>query len=191
MPDRDQTLLPLPGWADVLEQLSLPLRSYQRQLMRMYEPALRFGEQVWQAYGGWLRYWERFVYWERLFDFEGSAFEVSDWRAEERTSTSSVTNVLAEGRPALTTRGPGLGQVSEARRRAWASASDGFAEAGAPADTEPVLAYLAWMLDVVGSQLEQLTSSLNRMFDEQLNLLGMVVEQYQAGMRGHGKQAED
>ncbi len=191
MVDWDETLLPMPGWANVLEQLSLPLRAYQQQLMRTYEPALRLGEQFWQAYGGWLRYWERFVYWERLVAVEGSAFEVADWRAEEATSTISAALTRGRGRPAVVIHGAGLDELPEAGRTARAGASRGAVEVVVPPDPDQVLADLAWVLEVVRAQLEHLTASLNVMLAQQLKLVSAVVAHYQEGTPGHDRRAGD
>lgn len=190
MPDRDETLLPVPAWTAVLEQLSLPVRSYQQQLIRTYEPVLRAGEQVLQAYGGWMRYWERFVYWERLVAIEGSAFDVSDWEVEEGTSAGSAPTVPTERRPALNLRGSRFGgQLSEGGKTARSDAARKAMKASLPAGTERVLADLAGVLEVVRTQLEHVTSSFH-MLDEQLGLLGTVVSQCQEGTHGQEKQAE-
>ncbi|MDP8931886.1 MAG: hypothetical protein M3O70_25775 [Actinomycetota bacterium] len=191
MVDRDDTLLPMTGWANVLEQLSLPLRAYQQQLMRTYEPALRLGEQFWHASGGWLRYWERFVYWEQLVAVEGSGFEVPDWRAEEGTSTTSTAITPGRGRPAVAMHGVGPDQLPEAGRTVRSGASRGAVKVVVPPDPDRVLADLAWVLEVVRAELEHLTASLNVMLAEQLRLLGEVVAHYQEGTPGHERQAGD
>lgn len=148
MADPDETLLPLPGWGNLLEQLSLPLRAYQQQLMRTYHPALRFGQQFWQAYGGWMRYWEQFAACERLVAVGGSPVEVPERRAEEGTSTT-------------------------------------------PPDTERLSTDVAWVLEVVRAQFEQLMSALNGVLAEQAKLLGEVVSHPQEGTPGHEEQVED
>lgn len=98
MADPDEILLPLLGWGNLLEQLSLPLRAYQQQLIRTYQPALRSGQRFWQAYGGWMRYWEQFASCQRLVTVEGSAVEAAERRTEEGTSTTppDSESLLAE-----------------------------------------------------------------------------------------------
>ncbi|MDQ3931844.1 MAG: hypothetical protein M3252_03270 [Actinomycetota bacterium] len=190
MADTDDSVMPLHGWSNVLEQLSLPLRAYQQQLIRTYQPALRFGEQLWHAYGGWLRYWERFAYWERLVVVEGSAFEAPDWGAQEATSTTSPATTRSEGRPAFAL-GAELGQLPEAGRTMRPGASRDAGNIGVPPEAERILADLAWVLEVVGAQLEHLMSSLNGLLAEQVKLLSEAVTHRQEGMPGHEEKAED
>ncbi len=189
MPDRDETLLPLPVWTGVLEQLSLPLRAYRHQLMRAYEPFLHLGEQILQTYGGWMRQWERLVYWERLITVTRSAFDAPDWEAEQGTSTVSAVRRTAQPGPAVALRDAALAPALDEAHETARPGPGGAGWIGSRAEGERVLADLASALEAALNDVERVTSSLVRMIDEQRKLLASISRPLQEGARGHEKQA--
>ncbi len=187
MPDRDETLLPLHAWTGVLEQLSLPLRVYRRQLMRSYEPGLALGEQILQAYGGWMRYWARLVYWERLV-ITTSVFDAPRWEAEGDASAVSGRWNSESGR-ALRLRGATVPQLPGAGRTAPTNPRGPVMRIGSRAEKDRVLADLASALEIAHNQIEQLTSSLVTMLEEQMRLLASISTLHAEGAGGDEKQA--
>ncbi|MFN2557657.1 MAG: hypothetical protein ABR592_12490 [Nitriliruptorales bacterium] len=172
MSDRDETLLPLPAWTGVLEQLSLPIRAYRRQLMRSYEPVLQLGEELLRAYGGWMRYWERLVYWERFVTITGSSHDVSEWEFGEGTSAVATGTRAAERGGEVTLPGATLGpQLPSAGGTARSDAGGRVMRTSPPAQPQRSLEDLVAALEAVRTQLEQMTSSLIGMLEEQMRLL--------------------
>ncbi len=190
MPDREETPLPVPIWTDVLQQLALPFQAYQQQLMRTYEPALLIAEQVLQAYGGWMRSWERLVYWERFESITRSALDVSEWGVEERTPAFPMTTTATEPRPHSALRESDFaGRLPELGNAIASDDPAGDVQMSSPAQAERVLADLAYALETVSTHLEHVTSSLASMLDEQLKLLASLAALRRQGTSDAEEQA--